>query len=61
MAACEFSYKHGADDTVRCKKLNGGGDCCGCVKFCHVSGHWENSDTYKNCPIRKKFLNEKKG
>lgn len=59
MAQCEFSYKKsGGDDTVRCKLLNPNGDCCGCVKFCRMTRHWENNDTYKNCPIRRKGQRE---
>lgn len=53
MPTCEFSYKKGADDTVRCRLLNANGDCCGNVKFCRMTGKWENSDGFKNCPVRK--------
>lgn len=60
MAVCEFSYKKGADDTVRCQRLNPSGDCCCFVKFCHMTGHWQNNDTYKNCPVRKSGLEEGK-
>lgn len=53
MAHCEFSYKKGgSDDTVRCTLLNKNGDCCGNVKFCRMTRHWENSDQFKNCPVR---------
>jgi len=55
MPACEFSYrKNGNDDTVRCKLLNPNGDCCGNVKFCRQTGHWENTRDYARCPIRAK-------
>ena len=60
MAQCEFSYKKGADDTVRCKMLSPNGDCCGCVKFCRMTRHWENSESYTNCPIRKRGMELKK-
>ena len=55
MPQCEFLYKkNGNDDTVRCKLLNPNGDCCGNVKFCRMTGRWENSKNYANCPIRTK-------
>ena len=63
MAQCEFSYKKdNNDDTVRCTLLSKNGDCCAFVKFCQITRHWENNDTYKNCPIRKrgKELREEK-
>ncbi len=61
MAECEFSYKrNGADDTVRCTALDYNSDCCCFVKFCHMTGHWINNDTYKNCPIRKTALKKRK-
>ena len=57
MAQCEFSYKkNGNDDTVRCKLLNPNGDCCGNVKFCQKTRHWENSAEWQQCPIRRKGL-----
>ena len=57
MAQCEFSYKKtGADDTVRCKLMGGNGDCCGNVKFCRMTRHWENTNDYKNCPVRLRGL-----
>lgn len=53
MAQCEFSYKkNGRDDTVRCRLMSINGDCCGNVKFCQMTRHWENDKNYKNCPIR---------
>lgn len=55
MAQCEFSYKKGGgDDTVRCKLMGQGGDCCAHVKFCRMTRHWENSSTYKDCPVRRR-------
>lgn len=56
MAQCEFSYKRGADDTVRCTLLNRNGDCCGNVKFCRMTNHWENSGDWEKCPIRKRGI-----
>lgn len=57
MAVCEFSYKkNGADDTVRCTLLHKNGDCCGNVKFCRLTGHWENSENYERCPVRKRGI-----
>lgn len=53
---CEFAYKKGNDDTVRCKMLNPNGDCCGCVKFCRLTGKWENSNSWKTCLVRKRGL-----
>ena len=59
MAQCEFSYKkNGNDDTVRCRLLNSNGDCCGNVKFCRITRHWENSGNYKDCPIRRRGLEQ---
>jgi hypothetical protein len=56
VAQCEFSYKKDADDTVRCRLMNGNGDCCGNVKFCRITRHWENTDVYKACPVRKRGI-----
>lgn len=53
MPQCKYAFKRGNDDTVRCKLLSENGNCCGNVKFCRVTGHWENRDTWKNCPIKK--------
>lgn len=62
MAMCEFAYKkNGNDDTVRCRLLSPSGDCCGNVKFCRMTGHWENSGNYKGCPIRKTGITQGKG
>jgi hypothetical protein len=52
MAQCEFSYKRNGDDTVRCQLLNRNGDCCGNVKFCRMTNHWENNSGWERCPIR---------
>ena len=54
MSACEFSFKRGGDDTVRCRALPESGNCCGHVKFCRITGRWENSEMFKNCIVRKK-------
>lgn len=55
MARCEFSYKKvGNDDTVRCRLLHPNGDCCGNVKFCRTTGHWENTENYETCPVRRR-------
>ena len=55
MPQCEYSYKkNGNDDTVRCTVLSPNSDCCAFVKFCRMTGHWENNDTYKTCPIRRR-------
>ena len=62
MGMCEYAYKkNGNDDTVRCKLLNPMSDCCGNVKFCRMTGHWINRDTYKSCPIRKTGIASGKG
>lgn len=55
MGMCEYAYKkNGNDDTVRCKLLNPMSDCCGNVKFCRMTGHWENRENYRQCPIRRR-------
>lgn len=56
MPKCEFAFKDGGDDTVRCKLLSPNGNCCGNVKFCRMSGRWENNDGWKKCPVRKRGL-----
>lgn len=61
MASCEYAFKRGADDTVRCKLLPENSNCCGNVKYCRMTGHWENRDTYKECPIRRKQLQNLNG
>lgn len=53
---CEFAYKKGGDDTVRCKLMNPNGDCCGYVKFCRLTGKWENSNNWKTCLYRKRGI-----
>jgi len=61
VAACEFGFKKGGgDDTLRCKILDPMSNCCVHVKFCRMTGHWENSDQYKECPMRKKGKKEGK-
>jgi hypothetical protein len=36
-------------------------DCCGNVKFCRITNHWENTDGWKRCPMLKyKTAEEKK-
>lgn len=57
MASCEFSFKRGGDDTVRCRALPDAANCCGNVKFCRITGRWENNEQFKDCPIRKKQRN----
>ena len=44
---------------MRCTLLNKNGDCCGNVKFCRMTRHWENNDQYKNCPVRLRGLEMK--
>lgn len=51
---CESAYKRYGDDTMRCKRMEYPDDCCAHVKFCRVTGHWENSDGYTACPLRNK-------
>lgn len=50
---CEHAYKCDRDDTVRCKLMRPPNDCCGFVKFCRMTGHWENNDSFPHCVIRK--------
>ncbi len=57
MSFCEYAFKKGGDDTVRCKALPENSNCCGNVKFCRITGRWENRDIYKSCPIRRKMMN----
>lgn len=59
---CPQAYRHDAqDDTLRCRKMGYPNDCCGNVKFCRITNHWENTDGWKRCPMLKyKTAEEKK-
>lgn len=50
---CEKAYKRAGDDTLRCDQMQYPNDCCAHVKFCRITGHWENGETYADCPLRK--------
>lgn len=51
---CPQAYRYNAqDDTLRCRKMAYPNDCCGNVKFCRITSHWENTDDWKRCPMLK--------
>ena len=52
---CEHAYKNHGDDTLRCRAMGGSGNCCGYVKFCRLTGHWEKSDAWNSCALRKRL------
>lgn len=54
---CEHAYKAPGDDTLRCRGMGGSGNCCGYIKFCRLTGHWENSESWHQCALRKRLNN----
>lgn len=55
---CEHAYKARGDDTLRCRGMGGSGNCCGYIKFCRLTGHWENSENWQQCALRKRLNNQ---
>lgn len=52
---CENAYKDTGDDTLRCRLMGGSGNCCGYTKFCRLTGHWENSEGFAQCTLRRRI------
>lgn len=52
---CKCAYRKRGDDTLRCKAMQYPNDCCAHVKFCPMTGHWENSEYAENCPLIQNY------
>ena len=58
---CKYGYYDGSENIrsrILCKKTNGG--ICGNVRFCHLSGRFEQSRMAADCPLAKEEEEELK-